>query len=72
MYKGAIHRGGLELPVTVKVLKQTRQTKIQFTNEVRTIGNVHHHNLVSMLGYCVEGKTHAHMYEFMENGSLET
>ncbi|KAF9616458.1 hypothetical protein IFM89_029755 [Coptis chinensis] len=40
-------------------------------NEVATVGSVHHHNLVCMLGYCVDGDTHAVVYEFMQNGSLD-
>eukprot|EP01018_Ginkgo_biloba_P034574 Gb_34172 [translate_table: standard] len=40
-------------------------------NEVRTIGRVHHINLVRLLGYCAEGSKRALVYEFMANGSLD-
>ncbi|PIA47723.1 hypothetical protein AQUCO_01400371v1 [Aquilegia coerulea] len=53
------------------MLKKSKQVEKQFMNEVATIGNVHHHNLVVMLGYCVDGIKHALIYEFMENGSLD-
>ncbi|KAL5721970.1 non-specific serine/threonine protein kinase [Ranunculus cassubicifolius] len=71
VYRGSIHQNGSELPIAVKVLKISGQTEEQFMNEVRTIGSIHHHNLVSMLGYCVERETHALVYEFLENGSLD-
>lgn len=72
VYKGTIHRSGLEVSVAVKILKRSSHTKKQFMSEVATIGSIHHQNLVSMLGYCVEGDIHALVYEFMENGSLDT
>ncbi|PIA47725.1 hypothetical protein AQUCO_01400372v1 [Aquilegia coerulea] len=71
VYKGIIHRKGVEVPVAVKILKKSKQIEKQFMNEVATIGNVHHHNLVVMLGYCADGNTRALVYEFMENGSLD-
>ncbi|PIA47728.1 hypothetical protein AQUCO_01400375v1 [Aquilegia coerulea] len=71
VYKGTIHRSGAEVAVAVKMLKKSKQTQKQFMNEVATIGSVHHHNLVAMLGYCVDGNYHALVYEFMENGSLD-
>ncbi|KAF9610415.1 hypothetical protein IFM89_022326 [Coptis chinensis] len=71
LYKGIIQRNQVEVPVAVKILKRSKQTQKQFMNEVATIGSVHHHNLVGMFGYCVDGDTHAVVYEFMENGSLD-
>ncbi|KAF9610426.1 hypothetical protein IFM89_022337 [Coptis chinensis] len=71
VYKGTILQSGTEVPVAVKILKKSKQIEKQFMNEVATIGSVHHHNLVSMLGYCFDGATHAVVYEFMENGSLD-
>ncbi|KAL5705297.1 non-specific serine/threonine protein kinase [Ranunculus cassubicifolius] len=53
------------------MLKKSSQTKKQFINEVATIGSIHHQNLVGMLGYCFETDTHALVYEFVENGSLD-
>lgn len=39
-------------------------------NEVATVGRIHHNNLVRLVGYCVQGKRRALVYEFMEKGSL--
>ncbi|KAL5718972.1 non-specific serine/threonine protein kinase [Ranunculus cassubicifolius] len=71
VYKGRIQRHGAETTVAVKLMKKTTEIEKQFMNEVGTIGSVHHHNLVSILGYCVDRGTHALVYEFMENGSLD-
>ncbi|KAL6874040.1 hypothetical protein ACP4OV_014122 [Aristida adscensionis] len=41
-----------------------------FTNEVQSIGQIHHRNLVRMIGYCKEGKHRMLVFEFMPGGSL--
>ncbi|XP_043725838.1 rust resistance kinase Lr10-like [Telopea speciosissima] len=71
VYKGVIHQNGVDVSVAVKVLKSSKESEKQFMNEVATTGAVHHQNLVSLLGYCVQGKTRALVYEFMEKGSLD-
>ncbi|KAL5982671.1 hypothetical protein ACLOJK_016747 [Asimina triloba] len=75
VYKGVIKQGrrkdSKEVHVAIKVLKDSKQSEKQFMNEVATVGRIHHSNLVRMLGYCVEGKTRALVYEFGEKGSLE-
>ncbi|XP_068652524.1 LEAF RUST 10 DISEASE-RESISTANCEUS RECEPTOR-LIKE PROTEIN KINASE-like 2.4 [Aristolochia californica] len=68
VYKGSIEGIG---PVAVKLLKRLEQSEKQFMNEVATIGRIHHHNLVGMVGYCAQGKTRVLVYEFMERGSLD-
>ncbi|KAG9457304.1 hypothetical protein H6P81_001812 [Aristolochia fimbriata] len=67
VYKGFIEGTGL---VAVKLLKKSAQKEKQFMNEVATVGRVHHHNLVGLLGYCAQRSTKALVYEFMEKGSL--
>ncbi|NP_001307923.1 clade XII lectin receptor kinase [Solanum lycopersicum] len=39
--------------------------------EVTTIGNLHHKNLVKLIGWCYESNELLVVYEFMPNGSLE-
>ncbi|KAG9458197.1 hypothetical protein H6P81_002705 [Aristolochia fimbriata] len=68
VYKGSVEGIG---PVAVKLLKRREQSEKQFMNEVATVGRIHHHNLVGMLGYCAQGKNRALVYEFMEKGSLD-
>ncbi|XP_068648183.1 LEAF RUST 10 DISEASE-RESISTANCEUS RECEPTOR-LIKE PROTEIN KINASE-like 2.4 [Aristolochia californica] len=68
VYKGSIEGSGA---VAVKLLKRLEQSEKQFMNEVATVGRIHHHNLVGLVGYCAQGKNKALVYEFMERGSLD-
>ncbi|XP_042493306.1 LEAF RUST 10 DISEASE-RESISTANCE LOCUS RECEPTOR-LIKE PROTEIN KINASE-like 2.1 [Macadamia integrifolia] len=70
VYKGTIHQNGVDVAVAVKLLK-SKQSEKEFINEVATTGAVRHQHLVSLLGYCAQGKTRALVYEFMERGSLD-
>eukprot|EP00262_Sarcandra_glabra_P018653 TRINITY_DN6778_c0_g1_i1.p1 TRINITY_DN6778_c0_g1~~TRINITY_DN6778_c0_g1_i1.p1 ORF type:complete len:675 (+),score=60.83 TRINITY_DN6778_c0_g1_i1:89-2113(+) len=71
VYKGMIKESDGEVPVAIKLLKESKQNEKQFMNEVATVGRIHHNNLVRMLGYCVHGKKRALVYEFIEKGSLD-
>ncbi|XP_020087848.1 rust resistance kinase Lr10-like [Ananas comosus] len=68
VYKGELANG---IPVAVKMLERSKWDGREFTNEVATIGRIHHFNVVRLLGFCSEGTTHALIYEFMPNESLE-
>lgn len=39
--------------------------------EVNYLGQLHHENLVKLIGYCVESDNRLLVYEFMSKGSLE-
>lgn len=70
VYKGTI-RGPQPQLVTVNQLIDTNEdTEKEFTSEVQSIEQIHHRNLVCMLGYCKEGKHHMLVFEFMLGGSL--
>ncbi|KAK3043717.1 hypothetical protein RJ639_001913 [Escallonia herrerae] len=60
--------------VAVKVLKNNSDTVVQaqFMAEVSTMGRTYHVNLVRLYGFCFDPKMTALVYEFMENGSLDT
>ncbi|KAK8664509.1 hypothetical protein V6N13_084295 [Hibiscus sabdariffa] len=45
--------------------------KSQFIAEVATISAVQHRNLVKLHGYCIKGKNHLLVYEYLENKSLD-
>ncbi|KAK8608252.1 hypothetical protein V6N13_023679 [Hibiscus sabdariffa] len=69
VYKGTFLDGRV---VAVKQLSLTsKQGKSQFIAEVATISAVRHRNLVKLHGYCIEGKRHLLVYEYLENKSLD-
>ncbi|KAK2635292.1 hypothetical protein Ddye_030084 [Dipteronia dyeriana] len=68
VYKGQLHNGSL---VAIKVLENSKFSGEEFTNEVSTIGRIHHVNVVRLVGFCSEGSKRALVYEYMCNGSLD-
>ncbi|KAG6479434.1 hypothetical protein ZIOFF_062900 [Zingiber officinale] len=68
VYKGELSNG---IPVAVKMLESSKGEGQEFTNEVATIGRIHHINITRLLGFCSERSTRALVYEFMPNESLE-
>ncbi|MBA0577302.1 hypothetical protein Golob_024815 [Gossypium lobatum] len=55
----------------MKVLNTTKGNGQEFINEVVSISRTSHVNIVTLLGFCLEGQKRALIYEFMPNGSLE-
>ncbi|XP_074340621.1 LEAF RUST 10 DISEASE-RESISTANCE LOCUS RECEPTOR-LIKE PROTEIN KINASE-like 2.4 isoform X3 [Apium graveolens] len=56
----------------VKVLKSDPKANGEdFINEVSTIGQIYHVNVVRLVGYCADGCNRALVYEFQPNSSLE-
>ncbi|XP_027152915.1 rust resistance kinase Lr10-like isoform X1 [Coffea eugenioides] len=68
VYKGKLQDGS---PVAVKVLKELKGSGEEFINEVASISRTSHINVVTLLGFCFQGRKRALVYEFMPNGSLE-
>lgn len=57
--------------VAVKVSDaNSRQGVNEFNNEVQLLSRVHHKNLVSLVGYCLEGKNQMLVYEFLHRGTV--
>ncbi|WOL14151.1 G-type lectin S-receptor-like serine/threonine-protein kinase SD2-5 [Canna indica] len=56
-----------------KVLSKKKEgrEKKDFIAEVKTIGSVHHVNLVRLIGFCNEKSERLLVYEYMCNGSLD-
>ncbi|XP_062231014.1 probable receptor-like protein kinase At5g18500 [Phragmites australis] len=72
---GVVYRGRLSngTPVAVKkILNNLGQAEREFRVEVEAIGHVRHKNLVRLLGYCVEGIQRMLVYEYVNNGNLES
>ncbi|KAL8120275.1 cold-responsive protein kinase 1-like [Apium graveolens] len=69
IYKGIIENGTI---VAVKKLDvTTSKEKTDFESEVRLISNVHHRNIIRLLGCGGKGPVQLLVYEYMENGSLD-
>ncbi|GAA0159032.1 hypothetical protein LIER_22163 [Lithospermum erythrorhizon] len=71
---GTVYKGVLsdcENIVAVKKLeKELAEGEREFQTEMKVIAKTHHRNLVSLLGYCIDGSNRVLVYEFMGNGSL--
>ncbi|XP_062206571.1 LEAF RUST 10 DISEASE-RESISTANCE LOCUS RECEPTOR-LIKE PROTEIN KINASE-like 2.4 [Phragmites australis] len=70
---GDVYRGNLSdgRQVAVKMLKDTKGDGEEFMNEVASISRTSHVNVVTLLGFCLQGSKRALIYEYMPNGSLE-
>ncbi|XP_020865822.1 LEAF RUST 10 DISEASE-RESISTANCE LOCUS RECEPTOR-LIKE PROTEIN KINASE-like 2.4 [Arabidopsis lyrata subsp. lyrata] len=69
VYRGIFSDGRM---VAVKVLKDLMGNSGEdFINEVASMSQTSHVNIVTLLGFCYEGYKRAIIYEFMENGSLD-
>ncbi|CAN6271891.1 unnamed protein product [Urochloa humidicola] len=73
VYKGRLADGGRE--VAVKMLKEAKVDGEEFINEVASISRTSHVNVVTLLGFCLQGSgsksKRALVYDYMPNGSLE-
>ncbi|XP_022717100.1 LEAF RUST 10 DISEASE-RESISTANCE LOCUS RECEPTOR-LIKE PROTEIN KINASE-like 2.1 isoform X2 [Durio zibethinus] len=69
---GDVYRGKLPdgRQVAVKILNKSKGNGEEFMNEVASVSRTSHVNVVSLLGFCFEGRRRALIYEFMKNGSL--
>ncbi|CAN7089839.1 unnamed protein product [Brassica rapa subsp. narinosa] len=74
---GIVYKGFLKLSndseVTVAVKKLDRvaqENEKEFKNEVKVIGQIHHKNLVRLIGFCNEGHSRMIVYEFIPHGTL--
>ncbi|KAG5406388.1 hypothetical protein IGI04_012507 [Brassica rapa subsp. trilocularis] len=72
VYKGVLKvSGDSEVSVAVKKLDRVAQeSEKEFKNEVKVIGQIHHKNLVKLIGFCNEGQSRLIVYEFLPNGTL--
>ncbi|CAO2204757.1 unnamed protein product [Urochloa humidicola] len=68
VFKGSLPDGRM---VAVKLLNGSKGSGEEFLNEVTSIGRTSHVNIVSLLGFCLQGSKRALVYEYMANGSLE-
>ncbi|EOY26813.1 Serine-threonine protein kinase, plant-type, putative [Theobroma cacao] len=57
--------------IAVKRLDRLGQGRKEFLAEVKTIGSIHHVNLVRLIGFCIGNSNRLLVYEHMNNGSLD-
>jgi interleukin-1 receptor-associated kinase 1 len=68
VYKGTLPNGH---HVAVKFLHDMIGNGEEFVNEVISIRRTSHVNVVTLLGFCLEGSKRALIYDYMPNGSLD-
>ncbi|CAL4977413.1 unnamed protein product [Urochloa decumbens] len=70
---GSVYKGVLpgEAFVAVKMLENSFCNGDEFISELSTIGNIHHVNVVRLVGFCSEEMRRALVYEYMPRGSLD-
>lgn len=72
---GTVYLGHIN-PNTRVAIKRLRETgvpgdpKEQFQNEIKTLSQLSHPNLLTLCGYSVDGPAPCLVYQFMQNGSL--
>ncbi|XP_042436319.1 cold-responsive protein kinase 1-like [Zingiber officinale] len=70
VYKGIL-KNGKTVAVKRLVIAQISRARADFQTEVKLISNVHHRNLIRLLGCSSKGKDFLLVYEYMANSSLD-
>ncbi|RWR84643.1 cysteine-rich receptor-like protein kinase 2 isoform X2 [Cinnamomum micranthum f. kanehirae] len=70
VYKGVLKNGNT-VAVKKLMIGESRMAKANFESEVKLISNVHHRNLIRLLGCCNKGPELMLVYEYMANSSLD-
>nr|XP_051185300.1 G-type lectin S-receptor-like serine/threonine-protein kinase SD2-5 [Lolium perenne] len=69
---GSVFKGKIgSETIAVKRLEGVAQGTEEFLAEVMTIGRMHHHNLVRLIGFCAQKSHRLLVYEYLCNSSLD-
>ncbi|KAF7820491.1 putative LRR receptor-like serine/threonine-protein kinase [Senna tora] len=71
VYRSSISINGRPKEIAIKRAKNSPQGMAQIENEILFSCQLHHPNLISLLGFCNEKEEKIAVYEFMPNGSLK-
>ncbi|RDY02927.1 Cold-responsive protein kinase 1, partial [Mucuna pruriens] len=70
VYQGTLRDGRR---IAVKTLSVwSKQGVREFLTEIKTLSNVKHPNLVELIGFCIQGPSRTLVYEYVENGNLNS
>lgn len=69
MDQGTLKNGNIV--AVKKLIMGTSRVEADFATEVKLISNVHHRNLLRLLGCCSKGPELLLVYDYMGNGSLD-
>ncbi|KAM7489280.1 hypothetical protein LguiB_026764 [Lonicera macranthoides] len=69
VYKGFINNGATAVAIK-RLDPMSSQGGIEFHTEIEMLSRFRHCNLVSLMGYCHEGREMVLVYEYMPNGSM--
>ncbi|KAJ6807301.1 receptor protein kinase TMK1 [Iris pallida] len=68
VYKGCLSDGK---ELAVKVLKQSEDVLKEFISEIEIVTALHHKNIISLIGFCLEDENLMLVYDLLLKGSLE-
>nr|CAB3488743.1 unnamed protein product [Digitaria exilis] len=70
VYKGELHDGTVIAVKRMESVAVSNKALDEFQAEIAVLTKVRHRNLVSILGYAIEGNERLLVYEYMPNGAL--
>ncbi|XP_062184961.1 receptor protein kinase TMK1-like [Phragmites australis] len=70
VYKGELHDGTMIAVKRMEAVAVNNKALDEFRAEIAVLTKVRHRNLVSIMGYSVEGNERLLVYEYMPNGAL--
>ncbi|KAL2608686.1 hypothetical protein R1flu_027259 [Riccia fluitans] len=70
VYKAVLNNGAVV--AVKKLLEDGLQGDSEFLAEMQTLGKIKHKNLICLRGYCSHGREKILVYEYLENGSLDS